>query len=143
MIALTQDQFDQVIAAGERAYPHECCGLLVGRTGDAGGWIVERVEECENLAAGERRDRFEIDPRLQVRLQRELRDSPLEVIGVFHSHPDGQPRPSAHDLAQADDPALVWLVTAVENGRAAATTAHVLEPGGSGFREIPLTIAPQ
>lgn len=139
MIRLGREQYDRIAASGERAYPHECCGLLVGRQ-DGRRWFVTRVAESENLAAVEREDRFEVDPRLQIRLQRELRGSGLRVIGVYHSHPDGEARPSRHDLALANDPELVWIITAVGNGKAAETTAHVLAGDGSAFRQIAMEI---
>ncbi|MFQ5535628.1 MAG: Mov34/MPN/PAD-1 family protein [Sphingomonadales bacterium] len=142
MITIARRRLYEIEAAGENAYPCECCGLLVGRklVDRARGWHIERVVASENLAAAERADRFEVDPRVQIRLQRELRGSGLSVIGVYHSHPDGQALPSAHDLAQANDPELVWLVTAVSKGRAIGTTAHVLDPNGGAFLEAELRI---
>lgn len=142
MIRLGRQQYDQIAACGERAYPRECCGLLVGQREDGGRphWLITRVAESENLAAAGREDRFEVDPRLQIKLQRQLRGSDLRIIGVYHSHPDGEARPSRHDLALANDPELVWIITAVRNGRAAETTAHVLAGDGSAFRQIAMEI---
>jgi proteasome lid subunit RPN8/RPN11 len=104
-----------------RARPEEACGLLVG----AGEQVV-RVEPAENVAE-DRRRRFEVDPGLLLRLHRELRGGALSVLGVYHSHPDGLPEPSAVDLAKALDPALAWLIVGadgaarawrIEDGRA-------------------------
>ena len=91
-----------------RAAPEEACGLLVG-AGDE----VARVEPAENVAE-DRLRRFEVDPRLLLRLHRELRDGPLSVLGVYHSHPQGLPEPSAVDLAKALDPELVWLIVGAD-----------------------------
>lgn len=92
----------------ERARPEEACGLLVGAPG-----AVARIEPAENVA-DDRRRRFEVDPRLLLRLHRELRDGPDAVIGVYHSHPEGAPEPSAVDLAKALDPTLVWLIVGAD-----------------------------
>lgn len=90
------------------AYPEEACGLLVGLP-DA----VFRAEPAANVAE-DRRRRFEVDPRLRLRLHRELRDGPHAVVGVYHSHPHGPPEPSATDLAKAFEPDLLWLIVAAD-----------------------------
>ena len=104
-----------------RARPEEACGLLVG-AGDR----IARAEPAENVAE-DRLRRFEVDPRLLLRLHRELRGGPEQVLGVYHSHPQGQPEPSATDLARALDRELVWLIVGadgaarawrIEDGRA-------------------------
>jgi len=69
------------------------------------------------------KDRFEVDPALRLRLQRELRASNERIVGLFHSHPDGAAAPSAHDLACAWEPDLVWLITATGRDAAGPTAA--------------------
>ena len=92
----------------ERTRPEEACGLLIGSPG-----AVARIEPAENVA-DDRRRRFEVDPRLLLRLHRELRGGPDAVIGVYHSHPEGAPEPSPVDLAKALDPTLVWLIVGAD-----------------------------
>ena len=110
----------------ESAYPAECCGLLVGSADGAGAWRVRRVVASRNLAPADRCDRFEIDPALYLDLQRQLRGSGEGILGIYHSHPDGAPAPSATDLESAWEPGLVWLIVAVRQGRAAGAAAHLL-----------------
>ncbi len=146
MIAIGARQLRRIARAAEAAYPEECCGLLVGEGGEGsegGGrrWRVARVEASANLAEGDRRRRFEIDPRLLIRLHRELRGGETRVIGVYHSHPDHPAEPSAHDLKLALEPGLAWLLTSVAGGRATDTSAHVLAEDGARFDEIALEIA--
>jgi len=126
-----------LLRACEAAYPEEACGLLVGRRGADGGIEVDRIEASANLAR-DRRHRFEVDPRLQIRLFRELRGGPDQVVGLYHSHPDGRALPSATDLARAWEPEFAWLIAAVHQGRAVAVRAHLLDRGDGGFREIRL-----
>ncbi len=102
---------------------------------------MARVEASANLAEGDRRHRFEVDPGLLIRLHRELRGGETRVIGVYHSHPDHPAEPSAHDLERALEPGMVWLITSVMDGRARRSTAHVLAEDGARFDEIPLEIA--
>lgn len=140
MIVLQPGHMKQIIDCAEVACPAECCGLLVGREPDPGSdtWHVTRVEPSDNLAPNGRNDRFEVDPRLRLRLQKELRDGPDTLIGVYHSHPGGPAQPSVTDLESAWEPSLIWLITAVVEGQATQTTAHRLVDRASRFEAIEL-----
>lgn len=124
-----------VVRACEMAYPDEACGLLVGRPGADGAVRVSRLEPSPNLALAPAHA-FEVDPRLRLMLQRTLRGTPEAVVGLYHSHPDGEARPSETDLKNAWEPELVWLIAAVAGGRLAAVTAHRLDPISGRFREL-------
>lgn len=143
MIVLDPEHLRQIVGAAEAAYPEEACGLLVGHRDEgpgAGTVHIAAVAESPNLAAGARAERFEVDPALRLRLQRELRGGAEGVIGLYHSHPDGVAQPSDRDLEAAWEPDLVWLVTAVAKGQAIHTSAHVLIHDGQRVRfdEVPL-----
>ena len=144
MISLPLPFLKVITDAAEAAYPREACGLLVGRDNGAGALVVTRVVESDNLAEGDRTDRFEIDPQLRFNIMRELdqntRDdlSHHRIIGHYHSHPDHPAQPSKTDLALAYEPDMVWLITSVLDGQAVHTTAHVVDAEGLQFREIPL-----
>ncbi|MFQ5348266.1 MAG: M67 family metallopeptidase, partial [Rhodothalassiaceae bacterium] len=86
--------------------------LLVGRRQARVVTILEAVETA-NLAAAGAPDRFEIDPRVHLRLQRDLRGSDRQIVGLFHSHPQGAAQPSAIDRAEAAYAGWVWLITAI------------------------------
>ncbi len=104
----------QVEACALARFPDEACGLLVGRRAND-SVTVSRAHESRNIAA-DPRTAFEVDPGLRLRLQREVRDQGAEIVGIFHSHPSGDPRPSATDRAAIWEPDLLWLITAVEDG---------------------------
>jgi proteasome lid subunit RPN8/RPN11 len=118
--------------AAEAAWPHECCGLVVGH-----GNLARRLVASANLSPSPA-TRFEIDPALRLRLQRDLRSTGESVIGLHHSHPGGPARPSAHDLAGAWEPGLVWLITAVLDGQAVQTAAFRLSPQADRFEPLDL-----
>ena len=81
-------------------YPHECCGVIVGRvSGDAREGV--EAHRTGNLNTERAHDRFELDPKDFVRLDREAREQGLDIIGIYHSHPDHPARPSETDLASA------------------------------------------
>ncbi len=139
-IHLNVADLDRIEAAGAAAYPDECCGLLIGHDGGDGAIEIVRVVMSDNVEAGDRRSRFEIDPALLIALGRDLRGAGDRIVGHYHSHPDHPARPSAHDAKRAWQPEMVWLITAVIGGEAMETTAHVIEDGGGGFRRIGLSV---
>lgn len=121
-LVLTPAQSAALRAAAARAYPQESCGLLIG-TGDGTITLTEIVDTtnvAENPAL-----RFEIDPQVQFDLLRRLRGTDRRVVGHYHSHPNGVASLSTHDLAMAHDPAAIWIVIPVAEGKAGAPRAFV------------------
>ena len=90
--------------------PVEACGLLVGRK-KKGHWIVEDVVFSENLAK-DPSNSFEIDPKLHLEVQREVRANKKHIVGVWHSHPSGSLAPSAYDIERSVLPEYAWLISA-------------------------------
>lgn len=150
MLLLKREDLKRVADQAEAAYPREACGLLAGFERADGDFEVTRVAASENVAVPAQHDRFEIEPELRLRLMRELRDAApaampgaaQRIIGHYHSHPDGSARPSATDLEMAWEPDLVWLITAVIDGQAVQSTAHLLSAGGTRFDDIGLDCLP-
>ncbi|MBM3554294.1 MAG: M67 family metallopeptidase [Alphaproteobacteria bacterium] len=116
ILALGPGLMARIEAHAARARPAEACGLLIGRDGPEGP-LVEAIHESANLAPEATR-RFEIDPSLQIAVQRELRGGDKRVIGVYHSHPGGTARPSPTDAGEANDPDLAWLILGDDGVRA-------------------------
>ncbi len=127
-----------MMQAAEAAYPQECCGLLIGRQEAGGDFIASETASSPNVAKGNRKDSFEIDPQIRFDVMRDLGDGPEKIIGHYHSHPGHAGEPSARDLEMAFEPEMVWLIIAVENGLAQRPRAHIVDPAGAGFREIEL-----
>lgn len=122
---------------GEAAYPHESCGVLLGarRGGDR---LVRRAVPCRNARDDSPADRYFLDPRELLRLEREARAAGEEVVGFYHSHPDHPAHWSGTDLAEAHWLGCSYLITRVADGRAADTCAFLLEGEGEDdkrFRE--------
>ena len=81
-------------------YPHETCGLLIGERGN-GRIVIKRVVQAKNLNRERAHDRYEVDPLDFLAADTEARANRLEVLGVWHSHPDHPSRPSETDRAAA------------------------------------------
>jgi proteasome lid subunit RPN8/RPN11 len=99
---------ESVISAATAAFPRECCGLLEGFA-TPGGWSVVAAHETPNISEQPER-RFLIDPQHQFDLLHRLRGTDRALIGCFHSHPYGHPKPSPTDLASAVDEDFLWLI---------------------------------
>ncbi len=136
MITLAESALAELTRALEAAYPEEGCGLLIGAW-EGADCQIGRIAESANLAAEPRRH-FEIDPRLQLALQRQLRGGPERIVGVYHSHPDGPAQPSETDRDRAYDRDLIWLIASVESGKLAGVKAFRPGDPGDDFVEIEL-----
>ena len=84
----------------EASYPFEACGVMVGRA-DAEQVIVEGIFHARNLNVERARDRFLLDPQDFMAADRAARDQGLDIVGIWHSHPDHPARPSITDLEAA------------------------------------------
>ena len=148
MIRIPAPCIETIKAAAETAYPDECCGLLVGRDGDAGDIVVTAVAPSPNVARGDHADSFEVDPQVRFDVMRRLDrknaegGTPTRIVGHYHSHPDHPPQPSARDLDMVYEPELVWVIVAVDDGHAVGMRAHRLNEAANRFDEIELAVAP-
>jgi len=126
---------NQIRAHGERGYPDECCGLLLGKITEMGKIILE-VRETENnwsadgaeyfQMSGSKRNRFTIAPEEMLKVVKEAREKCLEIVGVYHSHPDYRAVPSEFDRAIAW-PEYSYIIVSVENGRAGELLSWTLD----------------
>jgi proteasome lid subunit RPN8/RPN11 len=111
---------------GEETYPHECCGVLLGRFEDDGSKTVSRVARCGNTRADSPHNRYNIDPKELIRIQREGRERGEDIVGFYHSHPDHPAKWSPTDLAEAHWFGCSYVITSVERGKAAITNSFEL-----------------
>lgn len=115
--------------------PNEGCGLLVGRRDGPDLQIIE-IAASPNIS-DETPTAFEIDPGVRLKTQRAARDAGLEIVGHFHSHPNGEPRPSDCDREQARmEPELVWLIMGLRWGGPQGLAAWRLPPGAEPVRLV-------
>jgi proteasome lid subunit RPN8/RPN11 len=139
-LVLAASLLAEIGARAAQAWPDECCGLLVGRrVGDSA--LVGRAVAAANVAAEPAR-RFEVDPATLLATHRTARAAGEEILGPYHSHPDGPAQPSATDLARARDaagPGEVWLIVPVARG--AAGTARAWAYDGKAFAEAAIVPA--
>jgi proteasome lid subunit RPN8/RPN11 len=136
MIRLDEAHLKQIRAAAERAYPEECCGLLVGRVAPTGEIEVTRVVDSPNIRQDRAHDRFEVDPKIRLAVERSVRGTDERVVGHYHSHPDHPARPSETDRAMAFEPELVWVIVAVGTGGVQEVRAYKLDETRGDFAAV-------
>jgi proteasome lid subunit RPN8/RPN11 len=125
MLILNPMLYDLLRRHGEETYPHECCGVLLGNFQEDDR-VVSEVVRAGNTRDDRPQDRYNIDPRELVRIQRQGRERGLDIVGFYHSHPDHPARWSQTDLAEAHWIGCSYVITAVEKGKAAQTNAFLL-----------------
>jgi len=123
---------------GEAGYPHEACGLIGGHAGEDRR-IAMQLVPISNARRDASRTRYLIAPEAfrwaEVRLARDG----LDVLGVYHSHPDHPPVPSAFDRDHAW-PWLSYVIVGVARGVAQEARSWTLADDRSAFSEEPLII---
>ena len=106
ILEVTSEVIAMLIAEAAQAAPAECCGLLLGKDGR-----ISKVRPAANLAE-EPLLSFEIDPAALFAAHRAARTGGLQLLGYYHSHPTGHPRPSAADCAHASGDQRAWAIVA-------------------------------
>ena len=126
MLRLSQQLYDALRQHGEETYPHECCGVLLGHFEDDGTRVVTSTARAGNTRTDSAHNRYNIDPRELVRIQREGRERSEDIVGFYHSHPDHPARWSQTDLTEAHWFGCSYVITSVEKGKAAITNSFEL-----------------
>ncbi|MGD0189919.1 MAG: M67 family metallopeptidase [Rhizomicrobium sp.] len=119
------------------AFPRECCGLIEGAR-DGNKLRVAQIHSTTNIAVEP--DRFEIDPADHIRLLKSLRGTGRDIIGCYHSHPNGRAEPSARDRDYALGDDFLWLIIALESAEGKAEIG-AFELRADGHRRIALVAA--
>ena len=138
MIRLEGTIVEQVNRHGEAAYPHEACGLLLGALDADGTKRADEAIALDNVREeGARHHRFLMRPEDIVRVEREARARGMDVIGVYHSHPDHPDEPSRYDLEHAW-PVYSYVIVSVKAGRAASLRSWELDADRARFAAEPI-----
>ncbi len=135
MIFLTGQHIREIEQHGERDYPHECGGLLIGHFAADGKKTVVELMPMENSSAEEtRHNRVLILPKDLMRAERYAREKKMDVVGYYHSHPDDRAFPSQFDLDHAL-PVWSYIIVSVLQGKAADLRSWEMENDRSKFND--------
>jgi proteasome lid subunit RPN8/RPN11 len=125
MLRLTATTYEELRVHGEVTYPHECCGVLLGRSED-GVNTVEAAVRAGNTRTDSAHNRYNIAPQELVKIQRQGREQGWDIVGFYHSHPDHPAQWSSTDLAEAHWLGCSYVITAVARGAAKKTNSFLL-----------------
>ncbi|WP_421837012.1 Mov34/MPN/PAD-1 family protein [Novosphingobium sp.] len=126
-LTLTPQAHAAILAAAAQAAPREACGLLLGF-----GNHIETAQAAANVHPEPARH-FEIDPAALIAAHKAARAGGPELVGYFHSHPNGLARPSATDAASASGDGRIWAI-------AAAGAVSLWRDAPSGFEALSYAI---
>ncbi len=143
MLRISPKDYAEIRRHGEETYPHECCGVLLGQM-DGDVRLVTSTARCGNTRIDSPQNRYHIDPRELVRIQREARERNQDIIGFYHSHPDHPAQWSTTDLEEAHWISCSYVITRVAQGKADVTNSFQLtgsDEAHKAFADEPIEIA--
>jgi proteasome lid subunit RPN8/RPN11 len=127
---------EQMRRHGEETYPHECCGFMLGSAEDGIQRIVE-ISSQANERTESKENRFLITPEQFKAAETAARKARLQLVGIYHSHPDSPARPSEYDRDHAW-PWFSYIIVSVKKGKADEAHAWQLRDDRSGFDALKL-----
>jgi len=115
MIDINQESWDVMVAHAEKTFPNECCGAMLGSI-DGDEKKVLKAVTIENSYTGEQGARYELRPEDLLEADRQARAAGMDLIGIFHSHPDCDAYFSKTDLENSC-PWYSFVVLSIKNGK--------------------------
>ncbi|MFT4112773.1 Mov34/MPN/PAD-1 family protein [Silvibacterium sp.] len=125
MLKLNEQVYDAIRHHGEETYPHECCGVLLGRSKDDVNDVADAIR-AGNTRTDSAHNRYHIAPQELVKIQRQARERGLDIVGFYHSHPDHPAQWSKTDFEEAHWLGCSYVITAVAQGAAQQTNSFLL-----------------
>jgi proteasome lid subunit RPN8/RPN11 len=114
MIRIDPEPWAAMVAHARKTYPNECCGAMLGSLED-GNKTVRAVMTLENAFAGAQATRYELRAEDLLAADRAARERNLDLIGIYHSHPDCDAYFSTTDLKNSC-PWYSFVVLSIRNG---------------------------
>ena len=130
-LKISEELLDGIREHGKKAYPNECCGVLLGRIEDSRKAVVE-LRAMENTREDSPRTRYLISSRELLEAEKAARARGLDIVGVYHSHPDHPARPSEFDREHAF-PWYSYIIVSVHGGNPVDLASWTLRDDRSAF----------
>ena len=135
MLHLSYSDYAALRMHGEETYPHECCGVLLGRSAPDGNRVREIVR-AGNTRTDSAHNRYNIAPEELIKIQRQARKLGLDIVGFYHSHPDCPAQWSQTDFAEAHWVGCSYIITEIAGGKAAITNSFLLTGTGEDDKQF-------
>lgn len=136
MLILSLNHLQQIKRQAEEGYPYEICGFMIGKI-DYKDNIrqVFEVVQVENQNKERANDRFEISPQDYLKVENYADLKKLQIVGIYHSHPDHPDRPSQTDLMFALED-LSYVIVSVNRANAESFRSWQLIDGRFEEEEV-------
>ena len=140
-ITFSAESWQSLVKLSEQAYPFEGCGLLLGPVSPEKQ--VQQVVTLKNVLRDEGRGRFDFSFSAEefMKAQMKAEKENLDVVGIYHTHPDHPPRPSATDASQPMLAGWINIIAAVNGGKFKEAKAWWREDEHNPFVETQLVIS--
>lgn len=140
-ITFTADAWQVLQKLSEQAYPFEGCGLLLGPLGKEK--VAQKVVTLRNVLRDEGRGRFDFSfsPKEFMEAQLAAERERLDIVGLYHTHPDHPPKPSKTDEGQPMLAGWINVIAAVHGGTFKGAKAWWRDDEQTPFQETTLTVA--
>lgn len=138
-LEISSSLLENIHRFGEAAYPDEGAGLLLGISSGVNKQVKAVLPLSNSREDSARHNRYLLTPQDYLHGEQEAARLGLDVLGVFHSHPDHPNRPSEFDREWAM-PWFSYLITSVQAGAAAGTRSWLLSEDRQAFTEEPLSV---
>ena len=135
MLKLSYSDYQALRAHGEETYPHECCGVLLGKAMPEGN-SVGKIVRAGNTRIDSAHNRYNIAPEELIRVQRQARGLGFDIVGFYHSHPDCPAEWSKTDFDEAHWVGCSYVITRVDNGKAVVTNSFLLTGTGEEDKQF-------
>ncbi len=123
--------FEQMVAQAKALAPIEACGILAGKDNKA-----EKLFEMTN--ADNRSNHFMMEPKEQFAVVKDIRSAGLEMLAIYHSHPETPARPSTEDIRLALTPDVIYVIVSLQSANAPAVKGFLIEDGT--VTEVPVKV---
>jgi proteasome lid subunit RPN8/RPN11 len=141
-VKISRQLLNQIHRHLESGYPNESCGVMLGKNS-----VVTEIVSADNQRTGQpstgtesARNRYLIDPLAYIKIERDADKRGLQVLGIYHSHPDVAARPSQFDLDHAW-PNFSYLIVSVCKGKAVESNSWLLREDRSQFDQETVEIS--
>ncbi len=115
-IEVQEPALQQMLRDAETAFPYECCGFFFGNIED-NTRRISKVLEVNNSVSENKERRFLITAKDYMKAERNAVIEGLDLLGVYHSHPNHPAIPSIHDLEVAL-PHFSYIIISVQDAKA-------------------------
>ena len=121
----------RMLAHAVEDLPNECCGLLIGNAD-----IVEDAARARNMRRS--RTKFQVEPADHFAAIRRARSAGLEIVGAYHSHPNGPSGPSETDRVKLTDPSMFHVIISLAHGTRTVREFRLIDGNFNPMELVPV-----